>query len=42
MVDGLLPNDFSVFEDGKKQDLKFFTSDPFPLVGGNHPGYRDA
>ena len=26
-----LPNDFSVFEDGKKQDLKFFTSDPFPL-----------
>jgi VWFA-related protein len=31
MVDGLLPNDFSVFEDGKKQDLKFFTSDPFPL-----------
>jgi VWFA-related protein len=31
MVDGLLPNDFSVFEDGKKQELKFFTSDPFPL-----------
>jgi VWFA-related protein len=31
MIDGLLPNDFSVFEDGKKQDLKFFTSDPFPL-----------
>jgi len=31
MVDGLLPNDFTVFEDGKKQDLKFFTSDPFPL-----------
>lgn len=31
MVDGLLPNDFSVYEDGKKQDLKFFTSDPFPL-----------
>src|SRR6266704_4385416 len=31
MVDGLLPNDFAVFEDGKKQDLKFFTSDPFPL-----------
>src|SRR5215472_15496233 len=30
MVDGLLPNDFSVFEDGKKQELKFFTSDPFP------------
>jgi VWFA-related protein len=31
MVDGLLPNDFAVFEDGKKQELKFFTSDPFPL-----------
>ena len=31
LVDGLLPSDFSVFEDGKKQDLKFFTSDPFPL-----------
>lgn len=31
MVDGLLPTDFSVYEDGKKQDLKFFTSDPFPL-----------
>jgi VWFA-related protein len=31
MVDGLLPTDFSVYEDGKKQELKFFTSDPFPL-----------
>ena len=31
LVDGLLPKDFVVFEDGKKQDLKFFTSDPFPL-----------
>jgi VWFA-related protein len=31
MVDGLLPQDFNVFEDGKRQDLKFFTSDPFPL-----------
>jgi VWFA-related protein len=31
LVDGLLPQDFHVFEDGKKQDLKFFTSDPFPL-----------
>jgi VWFA-related protein len=31
MVDGLLPKDFSVYEDGKKQDLKYFTSDPFPL-----------
>lgn len=31
LVDGLLPQDFNVFEDGKKQELKFFTSDPFPL-----------
>jgi VWFA-related protein len=31
MVDGLLPDDFSVFEDGVKQKLSFFTSDPFPL-----------
>jgi VWFA-related protein len=31
MVDGLLPTDFNVYEDGKKQELKFFTSDPFPL-----------
>jgi VWFA-related protein len=31
MVDGLLPGDFTVLEDGKKQELKFFTSDPFPL-----------
>jgi len=31
LVDGLLPRDFSVFEDGRKQSLKFFTSDPFPL-----------
>lgn len=31
LVDGLLPKDFSVFEDGRKEDLKFFTSDPFPL-----------
>jgi len=30
-VDGLLSKDFAVFEDGKKQQLKFFTSDPFPL-----------
>src|SRR5215831_11254411 len=30
-IDGLLSKDFSVFEDGKKQQLKFFTSDPFPL-----------
>ncbi len=30
-VDGLLPKDFSVLENGQKQPLKFFTSDPFPL-----------
>ena len=30
-VDGLLSKDFSVFENGKKQDMKFFTSDPFEL-----------
>jgi VWFA-related protein len=31
MVGGLLPKDFSVLEGGQKQNLKFFTSDPFPL-----------
>ena len=31
LVAGLLPKDFTVLEDGKKQQLKFFTSDPFPL-----------
>ena len=31
LVDGLLPKDFSVFEDGRKEQVKFFTSDPFPL-----------
>lgn len=31
MVDGLLANDFSVYEDGQKQRIKFFTSDPLPL-----------
>lgn len=31
MIDGLLPKDFSVLENGQKQQLKFFTSDPFPL-----------
>jgi VWFA-related protein len=30
-VDGLLPKDFAVYEDGKKQQLTFFTSDPFEL-----------
>jgi VWFA-related protein len=31
LVEGLLANNFSVYEDGVKQNLKFFTSDPFPL-----------
>jgi len=31
LVDGLLPKDFSVLENGKKQEMKFFTSDPFEL-----------
>jgi VWFA-related protein len=31
LVDGLLPKDFSVFEDGAKQKLTYFTSDPFPI-----------
>jgi VWFA-related protein len=31
LVDGLAPKDFAVFEDGKKQDLKLFISDPIPL-----------
>src|SRR5882757_1834103 len=29
MVNGLLSRDFAVFEDGKKQNLNFFTTDPF-------------
>jgi VWFA-related protein len=29
MVDGLLPRDFQVFENGVKQRLSYFTSDPF-------------
>jgi VWFA-related protein len=31
LVAGLLPKDFDVLENGQKQTLKFFTSDPFPL-----------
>jgi VWFA-related protein len=31
LVGGLLPKDFYVLEGGQKQNLKFFTSDPFPL-----------
>ncbi|HZQ97088.1 MAG TPA: VWA domain-containing protein [Candidatus Sulfotelmatobacter sp.] len=30
-VDGLLPKDFTVLENGKKQTLTYFTSDPFQL-----------
>ena len=30
-VDGLLPKDFTVLENGKKQTLSFFSSDPFQL-----------
>ena len=31
LVDGLLPKNFSVYEDGVKQKITLFTSDPFPL-----------
>jgi VWFA-related protein len=31
LVNGLLPKDFMVKEDGKKQTLNYFTSDPFAL-----------
>lgn len=31
LVSGLLPRDFTVLENGDKQKLGFFTSDPFPL-----------
>ena len=31
LVSGLLAKDFSVYEDGKKQAMNFFTSDPFAL-----------
>ena len=31
LVEGLRRNDFAVFEDGAPQQIKFFTSDPFPL-----------
>jgi VWFA-related protein len=31
LVSGLLAKDFSVYEDGKKQPMNFFTSDPFAL-----------
>ncbi len=32
LVPGLSPNDFTVLEDGAPQQIKFFTSDPFPLT----------
>ncbi len=31
LVQGLLKNDFSVYEDGNREPISFFTSDPFPL-----------
>ena len=31
LVSGLQPKDFSVLENGQRQSLSFFTSDPFPL-----------
>ena len=31
LVDGLLAQDFSIYEDNSKQTITFFTSDPFPL-----------
>lgn len=31
LVDGLLKKDFSVHEDGVEQQIRLFTSDPFPL-----------
>lgn len=31
LVDGLLRKDFILYEDGVRQNIKFFTSDPFPL-----------
>jgi VWFA-related protein len=31
MVPGLVSDDFTVYENGTRQNLKYFTSDPFPL-----------
>jgi VWFA-related protein len=31
MVDGLVAGDFAVFENDEEQEIRFFTSDPFPL-----------
>jgi VWFA-related protein len=34
MIDGLLAQDFSVYEDNVRQTITFFTSDPFPMSVG--------
>jgi len=31
LVEGLVKSDFAVFEDGVQQQVRYFTSDPFPL-----------
>jgi len=31
MVNGLVPNDFVVYDNGQRQKMNYFTSDPFPL-----------
>ena len=31
LVEGLVKSDFAVFEDGVQQQIRYFTSDPFPL-----------
>jgi VWFA-related protein len=31
LVEGLLQKDFAIYEDGERQNIRFFTSDPFPL-----------
>ena len=31
LVNGLLPKDFAIYENGERQKMTFFTSDPFPL-----------
>jgi VWFA-related protein len=32
LIPGLLPKDFSVYENGQQQKITYFTSDPFPLT----------
>ena len=36
-VAGLLPKDFSVYEDGVRQNVNYFTSDPVPALRGGRP-----